>query len=682
MAVMETKILISGEDKTSVIIDALVAKVAGFEKHLDAVSKQIGGIDRLGTSFNKLGPSAISASNAIEKIAPMLQKIGVSTHNIDKLGAAFQKAEGYAKGLANAGRNFGAAITNPSTLLGGYSGYQLGKAAIHQASNYMGATTNMRMAGFTPDQIAEAQDKALEISTKYPNVSQLSVMNNLISQRAITGSFDEAMNIVEESTKLRSIMNTKDPTTDADHMFELLNKGIEILNKAKNPVTHQKAITAIAKTLNTFNKTLPLDAWYQMAQRSGLAGQKLDNDFLFNVMPTIASEMGGDQAGTALATTYQAIVGGRMSHNSVEAMDKLHLLDSSKIVRTSTGSIKGLQQGAVKNWRTFMENPNKWVHDDLAPILDKMDEATANSTIATIFSNRNAQKFIGMLYAQEKTKFAKDRELLLTAEGTEAADKNKTRDFATVATGFTNAMDGMLAAFGSPLAQAAIPVINGLTAAMNELTSAAKAHPELAALSGLGAIGGAAVGAAALGGMALKQIGKYLGIANTSAGAAAETGVGDFALSNILPKLSLGFMEIAPWLTAAPLLREMFSFENDMNKMIYNRWFPKPITETNPALASRPNYAIASDAHYELAPLSPLNNRNDTFGAILDAIKTELSRPANVQGQADIKNSMTIQLQLHPDAAKLFQTPAQQNFENWSKIPLSSNPTGRASMGD
>ena len=494
---IEARLVISGQDNTAAAFGSVI-------KHVDAISRALKGLNGTDKGFKPL-----------DGLGRQVDHIDKAARSVDRLTNSMRKLDERMKTLHSIG--------------GFFAGGAVGAQGVHAASDLGNAINQSRMAGYTAAELKQAQSKAQELSTQYPSVQQSQILDMIRSQRAVTGSFQEAMHVIDDNVRLRAVVQMKHPGEKVDEQFEFLNKGMELLGVTMDEKRHHTAMNQIAKAVNTFGSTLKLEDFFQFASKARDAGAKLDDEFMWSIMPTIASELRGESAGTALATASQAIVGGRMKHSAVKTMAQYGLIDENNVDRTKTGSIKGLRPGAVKGWDTFMVNPFNWVHQYLEPALAGIkDPLKKDAVIASMFSDRTAQQFIKILLNQAP-RILKDKDLQAGAEGLESADKNKTRDIGTSIAGLTAATQNFLAAVSGPLAEAAIPILNGLSTALNKIAKLAQDNPAIASLLGIGtATAAAAVGAKAAGGVA-SALGVGAGEAGIAGGVAVKAG------SNLVP---------------------------------------------------------------------------------------------------------------------------------------------------
>jgi hypothetical protein len=192
-----------------------------------------------------------------------------------------------------------------------------------------------------------------------------------------------------------------------------------------------------------------------------------------------------------MSSFYQAIVGGRIKEQSVKEMEKLGLINEDKVVRTKTGSIKGLLPGGVVGADLAASDPYAWVNEQLLPALKAhgiTSQEDIQATIATIFQQGTAAQMAG-IFATQQSRVKKDWDRVHEAKGLEAASIFQSDDPGIAWAGMTEQFKNLLAAAGSPLAKPAAEGMNAIASGIVALENAASGHP-IASTLGLGAAAG------------------------------------------------------------------------------------------------------------------------------------------------------------------------------------------------
>jgi hypothetical protein len=78
---------------------------------------------------------------------------------------------------------------------------------------------------------------------------------------------------------------------------------------------------------------------------------------------------GAQTAGTALMSTYGAVIQGTLKKSAIPLWEQMGLINPSDVVKNSTGQMQ-LKPGAVKGAQLFQQNPYAWANQVLAPAID------------------------------------------------------------------------------------------------------------------------------------------------------------------------------------------------------------------------------------------------------------------------------------------------------------------------
>lgn len=384
----------------------------------------------------------------------------------------------------------------------------------------------MDVSGMSAPEIAEAEQISGELSQRYKALSQTTIMHALRNMRAIVGTYEEAGKILEPILKLRVAAMGAHPerAAELEEDFDKLVKGMEIKGVTMDPQKFTSYMQGMAKAINVFGDTLRPTDYYEMFKYGRQSTQNLSQKFMLETAPTLAQELGGMSAGRAMSSFYQAIVGGRIKQQSVKELEGLGLVNSDRVVRTKTGSIKGLLPGGVKGWELAASDPYAWVNDVLLPALHAhgiTSPQAVQSVIGTIFQQATAAQMAGV-FATQQARIQKDWNLVHGAKGLEAADAFQTKDPFIAMQGVTEQFKNLLAIAGGPLAEPAAKGLNEIASGLVALENAAKGHPVAASAGLLAAITGAGYTAYKLSTAALGGLFKLGKAAAGGAGAAAE----------------------------------------------------------------------------------------------------------------------------------------------------------------
>jgi hypothetical protein len=289
--------------------------------------------------------------------------------------------------------------------------------------------------------------------------------------------------------------------------FDKLIKGMEIKGVTQDLGKFNHYIDGMAKALNVFGDTLRPTDYYEMFKYGRAATNALSDDFMLKTAPTLAQELGGSSAGKALSSFYAQFVGGKMSNKAVEALQEYGLIDQSKVIKTSTGNVKGVKPGGIVGQEYLQPgatDPYAWVNNVLIPALAKKgvtDPSQIQEVIAAMASQQTTAQMMS-IFATQQSRIKKDAELVQGAEGMSAADKFLQNDPKVIGKAIGAQFDNILSNTTEPMMPAVTGAGNWLASGEAWMAQHAKEHPGHTAAGG--AWGAALSGALSLdGGVAL-----------------------------------------------------------------------------------------------------------------------------------------------------------------------------------
>jgi hypothetical protein len=164
MALLESRLVISAEDRTQAAFDAIEARI----KHLSQ--------------------TVASADKAVGRTRPAV--------------AAGRNAALAARGAGGIGSSIAAAAAGAG---GTYLAARAGEAAVRAIASRQHEQTRMQVAGESPEEVQAASVEVAKLATQFPNVSQTDLLHMLRNARSIVGSYKEAADIAEPLVKLRTL---------------------------------------------------------------------------------------------------------------------------------------------------------------------------------------------------------------------------------------------------------------------------------------------------------------------------------------------------------------------------------------------------------------------------------------------------------------------------------------------
>lgn len=463
--ILEALAVIKGKDATGGAFDAVAAKIQRLARAANALNRDVS--------------KQMATAARAEATASRLQRGSMAIGNGAKMAAGAAAAYEGSRAVR--------AIAAKTIQAGADRGHE---------------EARMRASGMTDAEIKEASNLSAEMSAKYKSLSQTEIMHSARNVRAVVGTFEEASKILDPLMQLRVVAQGAHPEHAAElgEDFDKLIKGMEIKGVTQNLGKFNHYIDGMAKALNVFGDTLRPTDYYEMFKYGRAATNALSDEFMLKTAPTLAQELGGSSTGKALSSFHTQFVGGKMSNKAVEALQDYGLIDPSKVIKTSTGNVKGVKPGGIVGQEYLQpgaEDPYAWVNNVLLPHLAAKgvtDPGKIQEVIAAIASQTTTAQMMG-IFATQQSRIQKDWELVRLAHGTEAAGEFQANDPKIAARAIGSQVENLLGNVAAPFAPAAAGGMNWLASGLSYMAQDAQKNPLPAAVrvgfmtSLLGALG-------------------------------------------------------------------------------------------------------------------------------------------------------------------------------------------------
>jgi hypothetical protein len=462
--IIEALAVIKGKDETGSTFDTVAAKIQRLARAANSLSRDV-------------AKQMVTASRA-EATAGRMQRGSIAIGNGAKMAA-------------------GAA----AAYEGSRAVHAIAERTIKVAADRGHEETRMAAAGMTEQEIKEAGDLAASVSAKYRSVSQTEIMHTARNIRSVVGTFEEASKIIDPLMQLRVVAAGAHPehADELNEDFDKLVKGFEIKGVTQNMPKFLNYIDGMSKALNVFGDTLRPTDYYEMFKYGRASTSALSDEFMLKTAPTLAQELGGSSAGKALSSFHTQFVGGKMSNRSVEALDQLGLIEKNKIIRTSTGDIKGVMPGGVVGGGYLTpgrEDPYLWVNKVLIPAMQAKGMTTEainerlkavsapllpngakeQETIAASASQQTTAQMLS-IFATQQQRIEKDQSLVEHAEGRSAAERFQRDDPKIARRSIDAQLDNYLGNTTAPFLPAANTSMNWLSSGLSWMAQDAKKNP-------------------------------------------------------------------------------------------------------------------------------------------------------------------------------------------------------------
>jgi hypothetical protein len=428
----------------------------------DAVAQKIGRISRAANALNRDVQKQLNMASLADRQASRLERVS------SRIGAGAKLAAGTAAGY-----------------VGGRAVSALAHETVKAGSDRAHEKARMDASGMTADEIKEADALAGQMSAKYKSLSQTEIMHTARNIRSVVGHFEEATKILDPLMKLRVVALGAHPekAEELGEDFDKLIKGMEIKGVTQDLEKFNHYIDGMAKAVNVFGDTLRPTDYYEMFKYGRAATNALSDDFMLKTAPTLAQELGGSSAGKALSSFYTQFVGGKMSNKALAQLEEYGLLtDPSKVIKTSTGNVKGLLPGAIAGQEYLQPgktDPYAWVNNVLIPKLAAKgvtDPAKIQEVIAGMASQQTTAQMMG-IFATQQSRIEKDKHLIEGAKGTDAAELFQQSDPKVIKKSIESQFDNLLGNTADPFQSKVNTGLNWVASGLSYMSERAKKDP-------------------------------------------------------------------------------------------------------------------------------------------------------------------------------------------------------------
>ncbi|WP_157288516.1 phage tail tape measure protein [Uliginosibacterium gangwonense] len=206
-----------------------------------------------------------------------------------------------------------------------------------------------------------------------------------------------------------------------EEQFMNMMKVVELRGGTKSEGAFKAEANRIQQVITATGGRVGADQWRDLIKTGGVAAKQMRSDAFYNQLEPLVQEMGGHAVGTGLMSAYQGIYQGKTTVRAAREMERLGLLDKSKVEYDKVGQLKRFKPGALLEGELFTASPFEWLQKVLLPKLAAKgitDPGKINDAIASIFSNRTAANLMATMVMQ-RDQIHKSAKLSMGADGIE-----------------------------------------------------------------------------------------------------------------------------------------------------------------------------------------------------------------------------------------------------------------------
>lgn len=391
------------------------------------------------------------------------------------------------------------------------------KALADKGAELSNELAKMKNLGMSDADLVRMKGAAFGMHAQVPGATTLDAAKVLNTTYSLFGA-DNAIKMLKPLLEFEQLLGaTTGNYKQAEEKILSMVRAGDLMGKFVDTVTHQIDIGKLQHFLDLASKVqqathgrVSAAQWLALAQQGGPALSTMTDEGLVT-MSMVAQAMGGHRAGTALSSLFTQFKGGLMSKWRAQQLIDLGLLPKDAIQEVSTGGHIVWSKGALDTpfAQALGTDPMAAV-GMLSGAMSAHGITSPEEQIKTIFQLAQRQTSVRELHdiLRNMPQMEQERTRILGAAGTgQALATFNAESYERNIHNLDAAWQTLLIHVGSPLAQAAIPVLQNLTAVIDKLIEAAQRHPGVIRDLAIGITALGAAFASAGAGMLLAAIG-------------------------------------------------------------------------------------------------------------------------------------------------------------------------------
>ncbi|KTT31181.1 hypothetical protein NS201_10825 [Pseudomonas oryzihabitans] len=349
----------------------------------------------LGSAQSRLQGQLASANTALDAQKTKLAALNRTQERLAQTRAQFGKGQQFAAGAA------GAAASGTATAYGITHALH---PALEEGKHFDLEANRVAALGLGDKATADAVKYAKAMDTYGTSATE----NLQLVRDAMTVFADEhhAEMVAPTLAKMKFANHAlygEEQGADNERKFMDMLKVIEMRGGLASPEAFAHQADIVQKVMTATGGRVGPNEWLNVIKTGGVAAKGLEDDAFYNQLEPLVQEMGGHRVGTALMSAYQNLYQGRTTKRAATNLEKLGLVDPTKVKHDKVGQISFLDVGAIKNSKLFATNQFEWMEKVLLPALEakgiKGKQQTLDA-IGSIFSNRTASNLFAQMYLQ------------------------------------------------------------------------------------------------------------------------------------------------------------------------------------------------------------------------------------------------------------------------------------------
>ncbi|MGD9657400.1 MAG: hypothetical protein AB7U61_07125 [Methylocystis sp.] len=418
---IETKAVISAQDKTGATFAAVAQKLRNIENTASAASRRMDGITSRMSAVGRQAAFHQDIARRMARADRVIAGPGFGSRMSVSASAGFKSAMAPA-----AGAGAGAALAPPVL-------HRIVDAATRRASERM----SQSLAGLTEEEQRKIRQGGRDITLGHPSLSQTVAEGLIRDARTYVGSVEDAIKIREPLAQLSVILSKAGGSAeDLNAQLGEIVRSADQIGATASAKKFAEFADDFAKMQNAFPGVVSGSQYREFIQGTRGAASGWSQQFRTGVLPSLLQTV-GSEGGVALQSLHTAIVGGQMDKKAKAELARIGLLDKA---------------GRVVGRQVAQKDPFEWAQRFLRPAMEKRGIKTKEAQselIDRLFSDRTARQAGKMLTLADSAKaIERDRAAVAKAMGLAGAAAVELRDLTTATNALKSQFDNLGAVLG------------------------------------------------------------------------------------------------------------------------------------------------------------------------------------------------------------------------------------------
>ncbi len=306
--------------------------------------------------------------------------------------------------------------SNMNTAMTGYASLNTGEniitsmiPMISEAKAYQTQIAKLRAQGATNAEVNHADHFAKTMNIK--GSSQLQNLTLLTEANTMFRDMHHAEEVAPLLAKMKfgveAIMvkagRGEGHGEVAEKMFMDALRVLELRGELKTPQMFAAALNKMNKSyVSSLGMVTPselLDA----IKTGGTAAKMLDDQSFYYGLNHMIQESGGNRVGTSLMSGFQNLAMGRTTQQAAEDLVGMGLMKPESVKYGTTGHVKKVKVGGLKDIDTYLHNPFKFLNETLIPKINPKGTLSDDEVvfkIASLFSSRKGGDFFVQMFKE------------------------------------------------------------------------------------------------------------------------------------------------------------------------------------------------------------------------------------------------------------------------------------------